>query len=75
MAVRNFYVDIKADGRETPITGGSRLKDGGMSGKIYIRNEGDIDVGVNIDAREQNGQLILRVWSTDGQEIVVETTR
>ena len=29
MAVRNFYVDIKADGRETPITGGSRLKDGG----------------------------------------------
>ena len=41
MAVRNFWVDVTVDGRETVLSGGPRAKDGGMVTRFYIRNAGE----------------------------------
>lgn len=41
MAMRNFWVDTKIDGRETPLSGGPRAKDGHMVIDIYQRNNGE----------------------------------
>lgn len=42
MATRNFWVECTVDGRETQLRGGPRRKDGGMTVRIYQRDEGCI---------------------------------
>lgn len=41
-SVRNFWVDLTVDGRESSIGTGPRSKDGGFYMNIYIREDGDI---------------------------------
>lgn len=42
MAVYPFYIITNAEGRKTPIAGGTRKKDGDMTTTIYQRSNGDI---------------------------------
>lgn len=42
MAVYPFYISTDADGRKTPIAGGTRKKDGDMTTTIYQRSNGGI---------------------------------
>lgn len=42
MSVYPFYVSANAEGRRTPIAGGTRKKDGDMTVEIYQRSEGSI---------------------------------
>lgn len=42
MAVYPFYINTDAEGRRTPIAGGTRKKDGTMSTTVYQRDQGAI---------------------------------
>ena len=42
MTVYPFYVEAVADGRSTPIKGGTKQKDGCLVTHIYQRNRGEI---------------------------------
>lgn len=42
MAVYPFYIETQADGRKTPIAGGTKRKDGDMTTTIYQREDGSI---------------------------------
>ena len=42
MAVYPFYIEAKASGRQTPIAGGTRQKDGDITTVIYQRDKGEI---------------------------------
>ena len=41
MAVRPFYISTTAEGRQTPIEGGTKRKDGYMETTIYQRDRGE----------------------------------
>lgn len=42
MSVYPFYVEANAEGRRSPIAGGTRRKDGDMTVEIYQRSKGAI---------------------------------
>lgn len=62
MAVYPFYISAKADGRTTPIEGGTRRKEGTIYTKIYQRDNGEITTPIKISqypADGENGKLQL----------------
>lgn len=61
MAIRNFYIQSDIDGRETPLQGGPRSKDGGMCTTLYQRSDGEIVEAVKIKCLECDGELITQV--------------
>lgn len=61
MALRNFWVEAKIDGRETELEGGPRAKDGGMSVTILQRHNGSKMTAVKVNCWENNGDLFTRV--------------
>ena len=76
MAIRNFYLDGRIDGRTTEISGGPANKNGGMYVDIFIRDEGQSRLGVRINCIEVNGKLILAVEDGDENAIYrIETKR
>ena len=76
MAIRNFYVDGRIDGRNTPVTGGPANKTGGMHLDVFIRKLGTSRLGVRINCIEKDGKLILAVEDGDGNAIHrIETKR
>ena len=40
MALRNFWADVKIDGRESVLSGGPRSADGGLYITLYQRENG-----------------------------------
>jgi len=69
MALRNFWIEAQVDGRETPITGGPRSKDGGFEMAIFIRSNGESEEGLRIrGVVEEDGTLVLLGWTVDGQD-------
>ena len=80
MAVRNFWVDINVDGRATRVGTGPRRKDGGMSARFRIREDGGIsEKSITVEGREINGKLMLSAFLVEGSEtvdsITIETKR
>ena len=65
MAVRNFWIDVDVDGRETMLSGGPRAKDGGMSVILKQRDEGSITTALRISCRQCNGKLITEVYDSN----------
>lgn len=64
MAVRNFWIDVNIDGRETTLSGGPARKDGGMTVDIRQRNNGAGKTGdapIRIRCYEYNNQLISEI--------------
>lgn len=62
MAVRNFYVQAKVDGRASTLGAGPQSKTGGMTVEIFQRNHGEIEEAVTIKCVEKNGQLRTCVY-------------
>jgi hypothetical protein len=61
-AVRNFFLVARIDGRNTPVRGGPRGKDGGLLLTLYQRDEGRVREALNIICTAcQDGSLRLRV--------------
>ena len=60
MAVYPFYIETKAEGRKTPIAGGTRRKDGTMLTEVYQREKGEITTPFRIHqyTLEHNGTLL-----------------
>ena len=62
MAVYPFYIITDAEGRKTPIAGGTRRADGDMTTRIYQRDKGDITIPFKIrqysthDLNEETGK-------------------
>lgn len=75
MAVYPFYLEAKADGRKTPIAGGTRRKDGFMRTVITQRNKGSIETAFTIECNnyEEDGilKLVTSVYNSDG-DLVAE---
>lgn len=62
MAVRNFWIDAGIDGRATVLSGGPRGKQDGMDVTIYQREEGGIEIAVQIFCRASGEKLRTQVW-------------
>ena len=63
MAVRNFWIDARIDGRKTELAGGPAGKFDGMRVCIKQRNHGGIDVAVKIESYANcNGELVTNVF-------------
>ena len=66
MAVRPFYIKAFAEGRKTPIEGGTRKKDGIHSISIHQRDNGEITTPFKIEQSsfEEDGvhKLVTRVY-------------
>lgn len=75
MALRNFWLETKIDGRKTVLTGGPKNKKGGMRTKIYVRDRGTSIVACSIDCTERDGNLIINIYNNDGQCIYSDITK
>lgn len=66
MAVYPFYINTDAEGRRSPIAGGTRRKDGSMTTTVYQRDKGEITTPFKISqyTEERDGVLkcITRVY-------------
>lgn len=71
MAVRNFYVAGKIDGRASMIGAGPARKDGGMSATISVRHDGEIVNVARLAAFAlADGRLVLEITTTrEGMEL------
>lgn len=62
MAVRNFWMEAKIDGRNTEVKGGPKSKEGGMDIYLYQRDCGTIETAVHILCEAQGDKLITDVY-------------
>lgn len=78
MSVYPFYTETKADGRRTPISGGTRRKDGNMRTVIFQRNCGNITKAFTIECTNKvvEGELMLvsSVYDCSGKCIAENIT-
>lgn len=65
MAVRNFWMYGRIDGRKTDLQGGPASKDGGMKLTIKQRDEGSIVTALTIYCYEVDGELVTDVFNGD----------
>lgn len=76
MAMRNFWLETKVDGRKSILTGGPRNKDGGMTTKLYVRDCGESVLAYKIVCRECAHDLIIMIYDAEGHLIhKTHTTR
>ena len=75
MALRNFYVKARIDGRETELAGGPRRKDGGMTIRVLQRDEGEKLETVVIRCWEDCGTLVTDVEVSDKIVASIRTRR
>lgn len=65
--VRNFWIDLDIDGRDSSLTGGPVSKSGGFSGAIYLRDSGDVSAPVRLSGWATNdGAIYLDIRIPDG---------
>jgi hypothetical protein len=65
MTVQNFHVEVNIDGRNTPLAGGPRSKDGGFDLTVYIRDENRILRALSVTGTaSSDGTLTLRAAVT-----------
>jgi hypothetical protein len=73
MAVRNFYIKARADGRASSVGVGPARKDGGLRAMLSIRDQGSILEAFEVEAYAPNsGQLILSVRPTRALRDAIE---
>ena len=75
MAVRNFYVEAHIDGRQTKLGGGPASKTGGMTVRIYQRDEGAIVDAFLIESEERDGELITKIFDENHTLLLTKTTK
>ena len=75
MAVRPFYVQGQVDGRMSPVSGGPRRLDGGMSLRVTQRDNGSIVDAFRIESRAcSDGRLITEVVDDSGRVVASKVT-
>jgi len=62
MAVRNYWIEAKIDGRKTLLTGGPEGKQGGFFMRIHMRAEGGVTKVLEVEGMAtKDGRLDLYV--------------
>ena len=78
MSVYPFYVEAIADGRRSPIAGGTRRKDGSMRVVLTQRDQGVITEAFTIecDTKIVDGEekLVSSVYNSDGDLVAEKYT-
>ena len=69
MAVRNFYIDTRIDGRKSKLTGGPQSKTGGLYTHITQRSDGTITTACTIRCVEDNGTLTTTIYDNKGVKV------
>ena len=60
--VRNFWIAGDVDGRRSPVSGGPRGRDGGLSLTLYQRTEGQVAASLRVHCSAgRDGTLALEV--------------
>lgn len=67
--VRNSWVKIEVDGRESSIGAGPRRKDGTMAAQFYVRSEGFVQTSVRVLTFIDGDNLTLEVRDPQGKVI------
>ncbi len=79
MAVRNFWIDARVDGRTTNLSGGPQAKSGGFSLDVCMRDNGKSYVAVTISGavdQEDPELLHLTIHNKGTDELThIETRR
>lgn len=77
MAVRNFWLGARIEGRDEELKGGPPAPDGGFKQTVHIRNLGKMKVAVTVDGEVgPDGALRVVVRDPDGVEVYrVESAR
>ena len=69
MAVRPSWIEADIEGRQTPLQGGTKRKDGSQTINLYQRSDGSIINAFRIYShsfRDENGDLVLETVIEDG---------
>lgn len=67
--VRPFWITGRIDGRTTAIDAGPRAKDGGISLRVLMRDDGSPTTALHIDGRVMaDGTIVLAVEPDDRLE-------
>lgn len=64
MSVYPFYVEARAEGRKSPIAGGTRRKDGTMRIHLTQRDNGSITTAFTIECRNETVDGIMKLVSS-----------
>lgn len=73
--VRNFWLDLRVDGKSMAVQTGPRHKDGGFKLLIYMRDRGAVQYGLSIVGLcGPDGRLTLQAYS-EGKSITKQTRR
>ena len=75
MAVRNFWVDARIDGRKTDLSGGPVAKEGGMNIVIKQRSNGGIVKAAVVQCYEVDGYLVTDIVNNDGELVATFETK
>lgn len=73
--VRNFWVNTHVDGYKKETSGGPRDKDGGLSSKYYIRNNGSVCHALDVSCwNTSKGENIIDIQflRKEGLKVVVQ---
>ena len=74
--VRPFYVSGSVDGRTTPVSGGPRRLDGGMSLRITQRDNGSIVDAFRVESRScADGTLLTEIIDDSGRVVASKVTQ
>ena len=74
MALRNFWLEAKIDGRKNKLAGGPKSRNGELSTVLYVRNNGESEVAFKACCKEDSGVLILRIFDKAGDLIYEHKT-
>lgn len=73
MALRNFWLEAEIEGRQTPLAGGPRGRDGKMCATIYVKSAGLSRRAVSVECRvNKEGKNEVSVFNADGIRIYVK---
>lgn len=72
--MRPFWLEANIEGRETPVSGGPRRKDGNMSIDIRQRDNGTSVTAFKIECESDGDTCETRVYDHQGNLIAKHTT-
>lgn len=65
-SIRNFWIEMKIDGKKTPITTGP--KNGGIEIVVYMRNKKTVEKVLEIKGNEVRDKLYLSIKNIDEKQ-------
>ena len=73
--VRNFWIELSVDGKQTRVATGPRGKDGGFELTIRQRDKGDIITGMMIRGYADLDKLVIEATTDTGTPNLLSITR